>query len=198
MIQGKQISAADIQGLSSGPQALAPAHLTDEFTNKDIFGTMRGQCTAVRLRNIPVYEAVWQADSAELSPRFVSAVQGLRWLLEGYSRLHRQRGGQGNWGRQQCQIHSFTHQRTLRLFAFVDWNAHCDLSSVISNPGSKKRLRQCHSQSRQLLLISSDQCQHCNCYSMQPTPGRMHRLTAQHKQDFSIDGASPSMSCPHN
>lgn len=83
-------------------------------------------------------------------------------------------------------IHSFTHQRTLRLFAFVDWNAHCDLSSVISNPGSRKRLRQCHSQSRQLLLISSDQCQHCNCYSMQPTPGRMHRLTAQHKQDFSI------------
>ena len=100
MRQGKQISAEDIQGLSSGPQAAAPAHLTDEFTNKDIFGTMRGQCTAVRLRNITAYEAMWQAESVELSPRFVSAVQGLRWLLEGDCRLHRQRGGQGNWGRQ--------------------------------------------------------------------------------------------------
>ena len=101
MRQGKQISAEDIQGLSSGPQAAAPAHLTDEFTNKDIFGTMRGQCTAVRLRNITAYEAAWQAESAELSPRFVSAVQGLRWLLEGDCRLYRQRGGQGNWSRQR-------------------------------------------------------------------------------------------------
>ena len=49
MRQGQQISAEDIRGLSSDPRAAAPAFLTDDFTNKDIFGTMRGQCTAVRL-----------------------------------------------------------------------------------------------------------------------------------------------------
>ena len=56
MKQGKQISAEDIKGLSSGQRAAEPAYLTDEFTNRDIFGTMRGQCTAVRLRNYSIHK----------------------------------------------------------------------------------------------------------------------------------------------
>ena len=171
MRQGKQISAEDIQGLSSGPQAAAPAHLTDEFTNKDIFGTMRGQCTAVRLRNITAYEAMWQAESAELSPRFVSAVQGLRWLLEGDCRLHRQRGGQGIWGRQHFPFSSsYTNGHCVCPHSEIG-NAHCHLSYVTSNPGSMKRLRQCHFQSRQLLLMDSDRCQHCNAIACSPHQG---------------------------
>ena len=101
MKQGQQISAEDIKGLSSGQRAAAPAYLTDEFTNRDIFGTMRGQCTAVRVRNNTIYEAMWQAKSAELNHRLVCAVQGLRWLLEGDCRLHGQRGGQRIWGRHR-------------------------------------------------------------------------------------------------
>lgn len=81
------------------------SHLTDEYTNKDLFGVVRGHCAGVRGMHSDLSSRSMHVTCQSMT-LLLAAVQGLWWLLEGYSRLHCERRGQGRWGRRLSCISS--------------------------------------------------------------------------------------------